>query len=105
MAIELVVRPGVDSAFLAWRAPFIAGCRGFALFRRVKRAPGSVPSPSAKPDKDGFLLETVASWVGFASQPAPKARTRKPTPTWPSQKYVRADFAAHPGHHVSHSVT
>ena len=38
MTINLVVRPGVDSAFIAWRAPFIGTCRGFALTRRIKRA-------------------------------------------------------------------
>jgi hypothetical protein len=31
MAIEIIVHPGVDSAFIAWRPPFIDQCRGFAL--------------------------------------------------------------------------
>jgi len=39
MAIEIIVHPGVDSAFIAWRAPFIDQCRGFALVRN-KGAPG-----------------------------------------------------------------
>ncbi len=46
MAIEIIVHPGVDSAFIAWRASFIDQCRGFALKRKVKRAPGSAVSPN-----------------------------------------------------------
>jgi hypothetical protein len=34
MAVEIIVHPGVDSAFIAWRAPFIDQCRGFALYRK-----------------------------------------------------------------------
>ena len=74
MAIELVVRSGVDSAFLAWRAPFIKNCRGFALTRRVERTPGSTPSPETiKKGDDGFAVELVSSWVGFADGPQVEA--------------------------------
>lgn len=38
MAIEVIVHPGVDSAFIAWRASFIPECRGLALRRRIRRA-------------------------------------------------------------------
>jgi hypothetical protein len=69
MPISLVVRPGVDSAFLAWRAPYINDCRGFALTRRVMRAPGSTPSPETVKTEDGFAIELVSSWVGFANGP------------------------------------
>jgi hypothetical protein len=31
MSVELIVPPGVDSAFIAWCAPFIDDSRGFAL--------------------------------------------------------------------------
>ena len=84
MATELVVRAGVDSAFLAWRAPFIKNCRGFALTRRVKRAPGSTPSPETiKKGDDGFAIELVSSWVGFANGPPVDEGSRKPTTEWP----------------------
>src|SRR5215475_7951968 len=105
MAIELVVRPSMDSAFLAWRSPFIAGCRGFALTRKIKRAAGSVASPNAKPGPDGFSIETVSSWVGFAdTSPVPPAGTRKPTTEWPIQKYLWSDFMVNPGDQVAYRV-
>jgi hypothetical protein len=105
MPIELVVRPGVDSAFLAWRAPFIKNCRGFELTRRVKRAAGSAPSPNTTGQLNGFAVETVASWVGFAKAPPVAAGTRKPTSEWPIQKYVWSDFMVNPGDQVAYRVT
>src|SRR5262252_841712 len=104
MSIKLVVHPGVDSAFLAWRADYIRGCRGFALTRRIKRAPGSAPSPTARPDANGFAIETVSSWVGFADHPA-KPGTRKPTTEWPIQKYLWSDFQVNGGDQVAYRVT
>jgi hypothetical protein len=99
LAIELIVRPGVDSAFLAWRAPFMAGCRGFALTRRVKRAAGSATSPNTVrgPDQGGFVEGIVATWVGFANGPTFAAGTRKPSTEWPIQKYLWSDFMVNPG--------
>ena len=76
MAIKLIVRPGIDSAFLAWRAPPITNCRGFAMTRRVKRAPGSAPSPATTGHQDGFATELVSSWVGFAKGPHVDPGTR-----------------------------
>ncbi|HYX04989.1 MAG TPA: phospholipase D-like domain-containing protein, partial [Reyranella sp.] len=106
MAIELVVRPSMDSAFLAWRSPFIEGCCGFALTRKIKRAAGSVASPNAKPGPDGFSIETVSSWVGFADMnPVPPPGTRKPTTEWPIQKYLWSDFMVNPGDQVAYRVT
>lgn len=106
MAIELIVRPGIDSAFLAWRpSSFIRDCRGFALTRRVKRAEGSAPSPNTTPEADGFTVETVSSWVGFANGPEVTAGTRKPTTEWPIQKYVWSDFMVNPGDEVQYRVT
>jgi hypothetical protein len=106
MPTTLVVRPGVDSAFLAWRAPYIPNCRGFALTRRVKRALGSAPSPQTlKTDKDGFAIETVSTWVGFAKGPEVKPGTRNPSTTWPIQKYVWSDFMVNPGDQVAYRVT
>jgi phosphatidylserine/phosphatidylglycerophosphate/cardiolipin synthase-like enzyme len=95
----------VDSAFLAWRAPFIPNCRGFALTRRVKRAPGSAPSPATTAQVDGFATESVSSWVGFANGPKVDAGTRKPTTEWPIQKYVWSDFMVNPGDQVAYRVT
>jgi len=106
MPVSLVVRPGVDSTFLAWRADYIADCRGFALARRIKRAPGSAPSPTAEaPDADGFSIEWVSSWVGFAGGAAEPPGTRKPTTEWPIQKYVWSDFMVSAGDQVAYQVT
>ncbi|RUW53624.1 hypothetical protein EOA32_08555 [Mesorhizobium sp. M1A.F.Ca.ET.072.01.1.1] len=107
MNIELIVHPGVDSALLAWRSPFIDQCRGFALRRKIKRAPGSAHSPNtvAPADADGFVEEIVASWVGFAGGPQVPEGTRKPTTEWPIQKYLWADFAVNPGDVVAFRVS
>ena len=105
MPIELVVRPGVDSAFLAWRVPFLPDCRGFALIRRVKRVAGSAPSPATTGEEDGFAIETVSSWVGFAGGPQVDPGTRKPTTEWPIQKYLWSDFMVNPGDQVGYRVT
>jgi phosphatidylserine/phosphatidylglycerophosphate/cardiolipin synthase-like enzyme len=106
MTIEIIVHPGVDSAFIAWRAPFIAQCRGFALFRKIKRKPDSAPSPNTTQgrDADGFAEEIVASWVGFANEPATDPGTRKPTTDWPIQKYLWSDFMVNPGDVVAYRV-
>src|SRR4029077_6930011 len=101
MPTELVVRPSVDSAFLAWRAPFIPECRGFALSRRVKRVEGSAPSPQTITEQDGFSIEWVSSWVGFANDGGASPGTRKPTTQWPIQKYVWSDFMVNPGDQVA----
>ena len=99
MSVEIIVHPGVDSAFIAWRAPFINACRGFALKRKVRRAPGSAASPNTtgRPDAAGFVEEIVASWVGFANGPDFEPGTRKPTTEWPIQKYLWSDFMVNPG--------
>jgi hypothetical protein len=80
MAVEVIVHPGVDSAIIAWRAPFIDQCRGFALYRKVKRGPGSTASPNttSSANAQGFAEEIVASWVGFADGPDVEPGTRKP---------------------------
>ena len=104
MPVDLVVRAGVDSAFLAWQAPFIESCRGFALTRRVKRAAGSAPSPETTGSENGFAVELVSSWVGFANGPQVAPGTRKPTTQWPIQKYVWSDFMVGPGDQVAYRV-
>lgn len=106
MAISIIVHPGSDDAFIAWSSAFIAGCRGFALYRRIRRGPDSPTSPNAvsQPDAQGFAKEVVASWVGFAAGPDVQPGTREPTTTWPIQKYLWSDFAVHPGDLVSYSV-
>lgn len=107
MAFELIVHPGVDSAFVAWRAPFIEGCRGFALRRKIKRMPDSARSPHTVSEAapDGFVEEIVASWVGFADGPEHPEGTRKPTTEWPIQKYLWSDFAVNPGDIVAYRVS
>jgi phosphatidylserine/phosphatidylglycerophosphate/cardiolipin synthase-like enzyme len=106
MVVEIVVHPGMDSAFIAWRAPFIAQCRGFALKRKIKRAPGSAASPNTtgSPDAEGFVEEIVASWVGFANGPDAEPGTRKPTTEWPIQKYLWSDFMVNPSDEVAYRV-
>jgi phosphatidylserine/phosphatidylglycerophosphate/cardiolipin synthase-like enzyme len=107
LTVELIVHPGVDSAFLAWRAPFIQNCRGFELTRRIKRAAGSAPSPHtvAGTGAGGFTEEIVSSWVGFADGPEVAEGTREPTTKWPIQKYVWSDFMVNPGDRVAYRVT
>ena len=107
VAIETIVHPGVDSAFIAWRAPFIAECLGFALKRKVKRLGDSPASPNTTsgPDARGFVEETVASWVGFANGPNVDPGTRKPTSEWPIQKYLWSDFMVNPGDEVAYRVS
>lgn len=86
MSIAVVVCPGSDDAFIAWTSDFIPECRGFALYRRIKRGPQSPTSPNTvgeKPDLKGFVEEIVASWVGFANGPDVEPGTRKPTTVWP----------------------
>jgi hypothetical protein len=106
MAVELVVRPSVDSAFLAWRGPFIENCRGFALARRIRRVAGSRPSPQTYKDAgaDGFAEEWVSSWVGFADGPETKPAERQPTTIWPIQKYLWSDFMVNAGDQVAYRV-
>ena len=106
MAIRVITHAGSDDAFIAWSTDFIADCRGFALHRRIKRRPGSAPSPNtvAQPDPQGFVEEVVASWVGFAKGPDVPVGTRQPTTTWPIQKYLWSDFAVRSGDTVSYQV-
>jgi len=107
MTIEICVRAGSDDAFIAWRAPFIAQCRGFAVHRKIKRGAQSAASPQtvSGPDSKGFVEEIVSSWVGFAKGPDVKEGTREPTTVWPIQKYLWSDFAVRAGDVVSYRVT
>jgi phosphatidylserine/phosphatidylglycerophosphate/cardiolipin synthase-like enzyme len=106
MNSEIIVHPGSEGAFIAWTAPFVPECRGFALWRRIKRGPHSPASPNTQdePDAEGFVTETVASWVGFAAGADVPAGTREPTTTWPIQKYLWSDFAVHAGDEVAYYV-
>jgi len=106
MAIDVKVRPGADSALIAWESPPIADCRGFALKRHIVRGEGSVASPNTvkSAGKDGVAEEIVASWVGFANGPDVAPGTRKPTIEWPIQGYMWTDHAVRPGDQVSYSV-
>ncbi|MGO8846711.1 MAG: phospholipase D-like domain-containing protein [Methylocella sp.] len=107
MGIDIRVRAGSDDAFIAWTSEFIPDCRGFALRRRVKRGPNSAPSPNSvgEPDRQGFVEEIVASWVGFADGPDAPEGTRQPTTNWPIQKYLWSDFAVDAGDVVSYQVS
>ena len=46
----------------------------------------------------------VASWVGFANEPAAPPGTLKPTTEWPIQKYLWSDFMVGPGDQVAYQV-
>ena len=107
MTIEVVVRAGSDDAFIAWTSEYINDCRGFALRRRIKHGADGVISPNAEgtAGAGGFIIEIVASWVGFADGPQVEEGTRKPTTVWPIQKYLWSDFAVRPGDIVSYQVT
>jgi phosphatidylserine/phosphatidylglycerophosphate/cardiolipin synthase-like enzyme len=106
MKIQVRALAGTDDAFIAWRAPFIANCRGFALKRSINRKSGSAASPnSSGVELNNFTVETVASWVGFADGPHVDPGTRKPTTEWPIQKYLWSDFAVEAGDIVAYQVT
>jgi hypothetical protein len=97
MPIELIVRRGMDSAFLAWRAPFIKGCRGFTLTRRVKRTRLIArQAPQKTGQQNGFTIEALSSWVGFANGPKVDPGTRKPTREWPIQEIRVVGFDGQP---------
>jgi phosphatidylserine/phosphatidylglycerophosphate/cardiolipin synthase-like enzyme len=119
MQVQLRVRAGADSAMIIWKSPPVAGCRGFALYRKILRVPGSAPSPNVVaeiPTSDAPMMkgvsalppgmeeEVVASWVGFADQPAWPEGTRKPTTEWPIQKYLWSDYMVGPGDQVAYRV-
>lgn len=107
MGIEILVHAGSDDTFIAWTSEFIPDCRGFALRRRVKRGPNSAPSPNSagEPNRQGFVEEIVASWVGFADGPDAPEGTRQPTTIWPIQKYLWSDFAVNAGDVASYQVS
>jgi phosphatidylserine/phosphatidylglycerophosphate/cardiolipin synthase-like enzyme len=106
MPMPIIVHAGSDEAFIAWNAEFIPDCRGFALYRRIKRSARSAPSPNtaSQPDARGFATEIVASWVGFAEGPDVAPGTREPTTKWPIQKYLWSDFAVNDQDVVSYRV-
>jgi hypothetical protein len=56
------IHPGVDSAFIAWRASFIDQCRGFALKRKVRRAPGSAASPNTTSGPSAHASAHARPW-------------------------------------------
>lgn len=104
MAIQLTVKAGADDAFVAWEADFIPDCRGFALYRRIRRS-SSPPSPNTVVAlAGGQAEEIVASWVGFANGPDVPVGTRQPTTIWPIQKYLWSDFAVNAGDEVAYRV-
>ena len=71
MAISIIVHPGSDDAFTAWSSAFIAGCRGFALYRRIRRGPDS---PSTQAASAAFRTDLPAGPVRSASSSRWKGR-------------------------------
>jgi len=76
-----------DDVFIAWKYEHVlAGCRGFALFRR----------------RNG-VEEVVSTWVGFVGQEHSEGERRAST-NWPIQKYQWTDYMANPGDRLQYRV-
>ena len=76
-----------DDVFVAWKPKgFIAGCRGFALFRLRNGAE-----------------EVVSTWVGFEDDEVEVGERRAST-NWPIQKYQWTDYMAAPGDTLQYRV-
>lgn len=79
----------VDVATIVWKtsAP-LAGCRGFALERKVKGQAKTV---------------FVPTWVGFKGQAHKKGENR-PSTVWPIQRYIWSDYGVTMGQTVRYRV-
>ena len=89
--LEIKVHANVDHAHIIWRPkPFqpIAGCLGFALYRRPK----------------GKQPQIVNTFVGPETEKKIPAGTFKPSTTWPIQKYMWSDYFAKPDDTVQYQV-
>jgi phosphatidylserine/phosphatidylglycerophosphate/cardiolipin synthase-like enzyme len=92
MAIELSVHTNGDDAFLAWAAPTTDDWLGFALYREVYRADGSV-------QEAGYL----PNYVGFESDD-PQPGESRPSTEWPIQRYTWTDHGVDAGTSVAYWI-
>src|SRR2546421_12731513 len=87
MAITIKAYTDCDRAYVVWRTDArIQGCLGFALERRQDE-----------------VDEVLDSWVGFAGD-AWAPGTHRSTTEWPIQRFMWADFSAHPDSTVRYRV-
>jgi hypothetical protein len=81
-----------DMTLIAWQASAkIPDCRGFAIERQIKGAPGDA--------QNGY----VNTYVGFEGQ-SHKPGEAKPSTEWPVQRYMWNDFAPSQGQTVRYRV-
>jgi phosphatidylserine/phosphatidylglycerophosphate/cardiolipin synthase-like enzyme len=87
--IKIKAYANCDHAYVAWMADKpIADCLGFALYRR----------PSGQKEKP------VETFVGPENGPKVPPGTSRPSTIWPIQKFMWADYLAHPGDTLQYQV-
>ncbi|HYF65985.1 MAG TPA: phospholipase D-like domain-containing protein [Herpetosiphonaceae bacterium] len=99
MAVTLKVYVNEDDALLFWSIPApIAGCRGFAIERRLTAASGE--------SKQGYL----SNRIGFEHEDAPAEKAQgqpavtQPSTQWPFQAFSWTDHEADTGDTVAYRV-
>src|SRR5947208_2933295 len=97
MPVKLKVLNNEDDALIYWRiAAPIAGCRGFAIQRRITR-PGQEAAEEFLLNRTGFEDEKLPPEVkgqGF----------NKPSTDWPFQRFSWTDHDANTGDKVAYRV-
>lgn len=100
MPTTLKVYANEDDAMLFWRisAP-IAGCRGFAIERRITRKGQTQPTADTLLNRTGFEQDAA---------PSPKAAGEKPplksSREWPFQRFSWTDHDANTGDEVAYQI-
>jgi phosphatidylserine/phosphatidylglycerophosphate/cardiolipin synthase-like enzyme len=98
MPTKLKVYADEDDALLYWTTSVpLAGCRGFAIERRITRRGGAEESSGFLVNRTGFVGEPVT--VPTNGKPA-----TKPSTDWPFQRYNWTDHDADTGDTVSYRV-
>ncbi len=98
MATKLKVYANEDDALLYWSVPApIAGCRGFAIQRRITRKGATNQTTDFLLNRTGFEGENVTA------PPNGKAPV-KPSTEWPFQRFNWTDHDANTGDTVSYRV-
>lgn len=100
MPTALKVYVNEDDALLFWSIPApIAGCRGFAIARRLQKDGAGPESETFLPNRMGFEDEAVA-----ASPTAGQEAVTRPSSEWPFQRFSWTDHDADTGDTVSYRV-
>ena len=92
MAITAKLYVNGDDVFLAWRAPPIAGCLGFAVHRTLTPANG-------QPAQKGFIVNRT----GFEGDDNPP-HSFKSSAQWPFQRYTWTDHGVSEGDVVAYRI-